>query len=788
MRRDKNEVRSGQEAGFSAEPTRIDMQSSTRSLDDTARQTSTGRRIVGVLASGLGRRSSSHYSPTDSPNSPSLLVRRQFAFPILAVLAVAALGLWLLLPGGALRAQESGAIEYAENGTGSVAVFTATDPELAGAITWSLATGDDAGDAEDAEDFKIDKASGVLSFMKSPDYETPGDADGNNQYTVMVVATDADGMTTNEDVTVNVTNVEEAGKVTLDTVAPYPGIDLMATLADSDKVVDGSEEWQWSRSASENGSYAAIEDADEATYNPTSGDVGYFLRATVAYDDEEGEGKSMEATSAHEVQAVNVPNNAPLFPDQNPDEDGDQSDTATRMVVENTDSGEDVGDPVAAGDANDDILTYTLGDDNADDSFDIDQATGQIKTKADVDTEATPSYSVTVTAMDPAGLEDVITVTITVTGVNEPPDITGEVEPYAENDGGSVATFQTDDPENAGTVTLDLSGADASLFNLNQGGVLTFGTSPDYEMPRDADKDNVYEVTVGAKDDDGNRAARDVEVKVTNVDEAGTVTLSTLQPRVGVPLTASVTDIDGEVSGVKWQWSNSSGDIGDATSDTYTPTEANEGTLTAMATYTDPQGPGMASGTSTNPVAADTRNKPPMFDADQDTDTEGDQAEAKRSIEENAAEDASVGGGAVTATDPNSGDILTYTLGGPDASSFDIGSDNGQITVGAGTKLDFETKDTYMVTVIATDSFGATASIDVTITVTDVNEGPEIFRGGLAVSGLRSIEYAEDATGPVATYMASGPDAASATWTLDGDDAGEFMISSNGVLTFSECA
>ena len=86
---------------------------------------------MGVLASGLGRRSSSHYSPTDSPNSPSLLVRRQFAFPILAVLAVAALGLWLLLPGGALRAQDTnGPIKYAENGTGAVATYTAVDPEM----------------------------------------------------------------------------------------------------------------------------------------------------------------------------------------------------------------------------------------------------------------------------------------------------------------------------------------------------------------------------------------------------------------------------------------------------------------------------------------------------------------------------------------------------------------------------------------------------------------------------------------------------------------------------------
>ena len=42
--------------------------------------------------------------------------------------------------------------------------------------------------------------------------------------------------------------------------------------------------------------------------------------------------------------------------------------------------------------------------------------------------------------------------------------------------------------------------------------------------------------------------------------------------------------------------------------------------------------------------------------------------------------------------------------------------------------MDYETKTSYMVKVIATDSFGATASIDVTITVTAVNEGPEITR------------------------------------------------------------
>ena len=55
---------------------------------------------------------------------------------------------------------------------------------------------------------------------------------------------------------------------------------------------------------------------------------------------------------------------------------------------------------------------------------------------------------------------------------------------------------------------------------------------------------------------------------------------------------------------------------------------------------------------------------------------------------------------------------------------------------------------------------------------------------GLAISGMDSVEYAENGTDAVATYMASGPDASMATWSLDGDDAGQFEISSSGELTF----
>ena len=99
------------------------------------------------------------------------------------------------------------------------------------------------------------------------------------------------------------------------------------------------------------------------------------------------------------------------------------------------------------------------------------------------------------------------------------------------------------------------------------------------------------------------------------------------------------------------------------------------------------------------------------------TFTEGSATD--RSILENSAFGNNVGD-PVAATDAD-GDTLTYTLGGADAGPFDIDGGTGQITVGAGTTLDFETQTTYTVVVTATDIFDVTDSVTVTISVTNVD-------------------------------------------------------------------
>ena len=108
-------------------------------------------------------------------------------------------------------------------------------------------------------------------------------------------------------------------------------------------------------------------------------------------------------------------------------------------------------------------------------------------------------------------------------------------------------------------------------------------------------------------------------------------------------------------------------------------------------------------------------NETPVFSAPEFSDDT-----ASRAVDEAAAGGTNVGD-AVTATDADI-DMLSYALGGADASSFDIGSATGQITVGADTDLDYETKSSYEVTVTATDPYQGADEITVTINVNNLDE------------------------------------------------------------------
>ena len=103
--------------------------------------------------------------------------------------------------------------DYDENGMDAVGTFTGMDPE-GEMIVWSL-SGDDAAD--------FDITGGVLSFSKSPNYESPADANTDNVYMVNVIATEVrtpGSLDLAQDATIMVTitvkNVEEDASLTFD--------------------------------------------------------------------------------------------------------------------------------------------------------------------------------------------------------------------------------------------------------------------------------------------------------------------------------------------------------------------------------------------------------------------------------------------------------------------------------------------------------------------------------------------------------------------------------------------
>lgn len=71
------------------------------------------------------------------------------------------------------------------------------------AIIYSISGG------ADALKFNIDAASGALTFKVPPDFEKPGDANGDNIYEVIVKAADATGLSTIKPMTVIVTDINE---------------------------------------------------------------------------------------------------------------------------------------------------------------------------------------------------------------------------------------------------------------------------------------------------------------------------------------------------------------------------------------------------------------------------------------------------------------------------------------------------------------------------------------------------------------------------------------------------
>ena len=445
----------------------------------------------------------------------------------------------------------SAVVSYAENATVDVGRYTASDPD-GHSIQWLALAGTDASHFEltgaDTD------ATRTLRFKRAPDFET------KNTYSIALKVKDRPNdvpraedpnasLTTMLEVQVTVENVEEAGSVSLSgTLPPQVGEQVSAALTDPDGNITGAT-WQWQRRLPGATMWDDITGAMAAAYSPVAGDVGFELQATVGYTDGHNSGKS----AASDVTAVVV--GGPGDPRELEPVVGAGQVTLTWQEPSSTG-----GLP---------ILRYEYQ--QSDDGGETWPAEGE---DTDVDCQAATCsqelalapglYAFGVRAVNAVGFSDwVRTDPIRISALMVASQGSNPELAFAEVVSGQtrslvVETYTASGVADGTTVGWSLAGADVGVFAIS-GGVLRFATAPDYEMPTDAghatdeDGNNVYHVTVQAMAGE-QMATLEVEVEVTNADDPGMVALSSTQPEVGEPITATLTDQDGSVEHVRWSW------------------------------------------------------------------------------------------------------------------------------------------------------------------------------------------------------------------------------------------
>ena len=672
---------------------------------------------------------------------------------------------------------ESVSLSVAENTGSGVNIgdaISATDPDN-DTLTYSLG-------GTDADSFSINSTNGQLRTNAALDYET------KVSYSVTITVSDGNNGNDTITVTITVTDVEESlannapeftdGSSTTRTVAENTGSGVnigdavSATDADDDTLtysLSGTDSSSFSINST-NGQLrtnAALDYETKASYSVT-------ITVSDGYNGSDTITVTITVTDVDETPA----NNDPVFTETSP---------ATRSIAENTTSGVNIGSAVSATDADNDTLTYGLTGTDAS-VFSIDNSNGQLQTSAPLDYETKSSYLVTVNVSDVNGGSDTITVTINITDANDAPvfaDGVSASRTIPENTGANInigrvlaATDADDD-----TLTYSLGGTDAASFNIDtSSGQLKTKTTLDYETKTS------YTVTASVTDGESGSDTITVTINVRDLDETpsniapvfteGTTATRTIAENtaadtdIGTPI--AVTDADSETLAYVLSGTDASSfSIDDETGQLKTSGALNYETkdsYTVTVTVSD----GSQNDTITVTINVTNANDAPVFAATNDT---------ALTIAENTAAGTNIGA-AFTATDED-GDTLAYSLGGTDAASYDIDSESGQLKTKSA--LDFETKPSYSVEIVVSDGKNGSDTLEVGITVTNVDENrAPVFTEG------------EEATRSVAENTGSGIDIGTAVGATDADaddileyalrgtDASKFSIdSTSGLLRTS---
>ena len=665
-----------------------------------------------------------------------------------------------------------------ENSTSILYTYRATDQDNDDTIMWSV-------QGTDGEDFAIH--NGILTLRLLADFEIPVDADGDNVYEITVVAADQGGLRDIVDAVIIITDQPEgpviAGRSAFTVTENYDIAQELESYTATDAKDNRPVLPQWSVSGRDGGDFVidrvsgALAFRNTPDYDrPADSDRDNIYEVTIRAHDSRAYG-NLNVT----VTVTSVNESAPAVTGR-----------TSHTVRENTASAIYTYRASDA-DLNDTIAWSTGGDDGQ--LFEMSDR-GALSFRAEPDFENPRDtgrdnvYELEVVATDQQGLRGTLEVAVTVTELNEGPVVSGTATfTIDENQDLPNATYTAEDPEATGGVTTNISwrisGRDGGDFAIDrETGVLTFRTPPDYERPADANRDNVYEVTVRAYDG-RNYGDFDVVVTVTPVNEPPAVTgRDSLTSRENTPVTTRLYTYRGiDPEGADIAWSLGGDDAGD-----FEISEQGVLTFAAPPDFDSPRG----SGTDGNEYLVTVQARDDQANTGElpVTVTVTDQNEGAVvtgqdaiSVEENR--DPTITVAAYSAVDPEGEAITRWSLAGSDANDFTI-NENGDLTFRStpdyDRPADSNRDNEYHLTVRAYD--GRTyGNLDVTISVRNQNEHAPVIRSG----SRTSFTYREEATSAVYTYSATDGDKDDViAWSTAGPDGNLFEFNDRGGLIFTE--
>ncbi|MFL2911979.1 MAG: cadherin domain-containing protein [Opitutales bacterium] len=394
-----------------------------------------------------------------------------------------------------------------EHTTFVVDVNASNDEELYEETTYSISGG------VDQTYFQIDEVTGVLSFIKGPDYETPLDdlSDGNNSYNVVVRATDngkGDPPYSERVMRITVENDNDAPIINALSAAlsnqlfEDSNFSLLLSDLNASDPEGGPLEW------------SCISDPKEGNYTLGSTSLLYLPDPNFFGTDQITLRVKDDVSLFADVSIefiVDPLNDAPII--------------STAASVDHPENEMNVL-TFAADDYDGDVLTWSLigGSDqgrfqlsnNGMLSFSGTAPDFEMPDSEDADRE----YQIAISVTD-GNLTVDQNVTITTTNLLDVDPEVSNLKPVALNtffvteNNLHVVDLNASDIEGDKLTLLISGGEDGSDFQLSQSGTLQFNNSPDFESPTDADGNNTYLLDVNITDG-VNSISRSIAVQVLN--------------------------------------------------------------------------------------------------------------------------------------------------------------------------------------------------------------------------------------------------------------------------------